>query len=95
TIIKHTNPCGTAEATNIFDAYQKAFNADSTSAFGGIVALNRPLDAATATELTKTFLECVVAPGCDQEAEKIFTKKGNVRLLILPDLLTGPKETVK
>lgn len=95
TIIKHTNPCGTAEATNIFDAYQKAFNADSTSAFGGIVALNRPLDAATATELTKTFLECVVVPGCDAAAQEILTKKGNVRLLILPDLLTGPKETVK
>lgn len=95
TIIKHNNPCGTAEATNIFEAYQKAFNADSTSAFGGIVALNRPLDAATATELTKTFLECVVVPGCDEEAQEILTKKGNVRLLILPDLLTGPKETVK
>ena len=95
TIIKHTNPCGTAEAPNIFDAYQKAFNADSTSAFGGIVALNRPLDAATATELTKTFLECVVVTGCDPAAQEILTKKGNVRLLILPDLLTGPKETVK
>lgn len=95
TIIKHTNPCGTAEATNILHAYQKAFNADSTSAFGGIVALNRPLDAATATELTKTFLECVVVPGCDPAAQEILTKKGNVRLLILPDLLTGPKETVK
>ena len=95
TIIKHTNPCGTAEALNIFEAYQKAFNADSTSAFGGIVALNRPIDADTANELTKTFLECVVAPGCDDEAQEILTKKGNVRVLILPDLLTGPKETVK
>ncbi|TAE59263.1 MAG: bifunctional phosphoribosylaminoimidazolecarboxamide formyltransferase/IMP cyclohydrolase PurH [Nostocales cyanobacterium] len=95
TIIKHTNPCGTAEADTIFDAYQKAFNADSVSAFGGIVALNRVIDAATATELTKTFLECVVAPGCDQEAQEILTKKGNVRVLTLPDLITGPKETVK
>ncbi|AFZ59852.1 bifunctional phosphoribosylaminoimidazolecarboxamide formyltransferase/IMP cyclohydrolase [Anabaena cylindrica FACHB-243] len=95
TIIKHTNPCGTAEADSIFTAYQKAFNADSTSAFGGIVALNRAIDAATATELTKTFLECVVAPGCDEEAQEILTKKGNVRVLILPDLLTGQKETVK
>ncbi|MEA5550016.1 bifunctional phosphoribosylaminoimidazolecarboxamide formyltransferase/IMP cyclohydrolase [Anabaena cylindrica UHCC 0172] len=95
TVIKHTNPCGTAEADSIFAAYQKAFNADSTSAFGGIVALNRAIDAATATELTKTFLECVVAPGCDEEAQEILTKKGNVRVLILPDLLTGPKETVK
>ncbi len=95
TIIKHTNPCGTAEGLNIFEAYQKAFNADSTSAFGGIVALNRPIDADTANELTKTFLECVVAPDCDEEAQEILTKKGNVRVLILPDLLTGPKGTVK
>ncbi|WP_016952525.1 bifunctional phosphoribosylaminoimidazolecarboxamide formyltransferase/IMP cyclohydrolase [Anabaena sp. PCC 7108] len=95
TIIKHTNPCGTAEADTIFAAYQKAFNADSTSAFGGIVALNRSIDGATATELTKTFLECVVAPECDEEAQEILTKKGNVRILILPDLQSGIKETVK
>src|SRR6478672_3913958 len=54
TIIKHNNPCGTALGNSLVEAYQKAFNADSTSAFGGIVALNRPIDAATATELTKT-----------------------------------------
>jgi phosphoribosylaminoimidazolecarboxamide formyltransferase/IMP cyclohydrolase len=95
TIIKHTNPCGTAEAEDIHTAYQKAFNADSTSAFGGIVALNRPIDQLTATELTKTFLECVVAPGCTPEAAEILTQKGNVRVLVLPDLLHGPQETVK
>ncbi|RCJ21482.1 bifunctional phosphoribosylaminoimidazolecarboxamide formyltransferase/inosine monophosphate cyclohydrolase [Nostoc sp. ATCC 43529] len=95
TIIKHTNPCGTALGSTISEAYQKAFNADSTSAFGGIVALNRPIDAATASELTKTFLECVVAPGCEAEAQEILGKKSNVRVLILPDLNAGPKETVK
>lgn len=95
TIIKHTNPCGTAEAEDIHTAYQKAFNADSISAFGGIVALNRPIDQLTATELTKTFLECVVAPGCIPEAAEILSQKGNVRVLILPDLLHGPQETVK
>ncbi len=95
TIIKHTNPCGTALGNSISEAYQKAFNADSTSAFGGIVALNHPIDAATASELTKTFLECVVAPGCEAEAQEILGKKSNVRVLILPDLNTGPKETVK
>ncbi|AFZ23271.1 IMP cyclohydrolase [Cylindrospermum stagnale PCC 7417] len=95
TIIKHTNPCGTAEGSTIYDAYQKAFNADSTSAFGGIVALNRPIDADTARELTKTFLECVVAPGCEPDAQEILAAKANVRLLILPDLHSGPKETVK
>ncbi|HLO88997.1 MAG TPA: bifunctional phosphoribosylaminoimidazolecarboxamide formyltransferase/IMP cyclohydrolase [Nostocaceae cyanobacterium] len=94
-IIKHTNPCGVAEADTIVSAYQKAFNADSVSAFGGIVALNRPIDAATAKELTKTFLECVVAPSCDADAQEILAKKGNVRILTLPDLFTGPKETVK
>ncbi len=95
TIIKHTNPCGTALGSSISEAYQKAFNADSTSAFGGIVALNRPIDAATASELTKTFLECVVAPGCEADAQEILGKKSNVRVLILPDLSSGPKETVK
>ncbi|BAB74792.1 bifunctional phosphoribosylaminoimidazolecarboxamide formyltransferase/IMP cyclohydrolase [Anabaena sp. FACHB-709] len=95
TIIKHTNPCGTALADTIVEAYQKAFNADATSAFGGIVALNRPIDAATASELTKTFLECVIAPDCDAEAQKILSKKSNVRVLTLADLSTGPKTLVK
>ncbi|MEH2249874.1 bifunctional phosphoribosylaminoimidazolecarboxamide formyltransferase/IMP cyclohydrolase [Nostoc sp.] len=95
TIIKHTNPCGTALGSTISEAYQKAFNADSTSAFGGIVALNHPIDAATASELTKTFLECVVAPSCDPEAQEILAKKSNVRVLTLPDLSSGPKDTVK
>ncbi|WP_414514629.1 bifunctional phosphoribosylaminoimidazolecarboxamide formyltransferase/IMP cyclohydrolase [Nostoc sp. PCC 9305] len=95
TIIKHTNPCGTALGSTISEAYQKAFNADSTSAFGGIVALNRPIDAATASELTKTFLECVVAPSCDAEAQEILAKKSNVRILTLADLSSGPKDTVK
>jgi phosphoribosylaminoimidazolecarboxamide formyltransferase/IMP cyclohydrolase len=95
TIIKHTNPCGTALGNTIVEAYQKAFNADSTSAFGGIVALNRPIDAATASELTKTFLECVVAPDCDEEAQKILAKKSNVRVLTLADLSIGPKTLVK
>lgn len=95
TIIKHTNPCGTALGSTISEAYQKAFNADSTSAFGGIVALNRPIDVATASELTKTFLECVVAPSCDAEAQEILAKKSNVRVLTLADLSSGPKDTVK
>ncbi|MEH2079251.1 MAG: bifunctional phosphoribosylaminoimidazolecarboxamide formyltransferase/IMP cyclohydrolase [Nostoc sp.] len=95
TIIKHTNPCGTALGSTISEAYQKAFNADSISAFGGIVALNRSIDAATASELTKTFLECVVAPSCDAEAQEILAKKSNVRVLTLPDLSSGPKDIVK
>lgn len=94
-ILKHTNPCGVALGSDLNEAYQKAFNADSVSAFGGIVALNRPIDANTASELTKTFLECVVAPGCDSEAEEILKSKSKVRILILPDLSSGPKETIK
>jgi len=94
-ILKHTNPCGTALGKTISEAYQKAFDTDSVSAFGGIVALNRPIDAATATALTKTFLECIVAPGCEPEAEEIIKKKAKVRVLILPDLTQGPPQTVK
>jgi phosphoribosylaminoimidazolecarboxamide formyltransferase / IMP cyclohydrolase len=94
-ILKHTNPCGTALGTTISEAYQKAFDTDSVSAFGGIVALNRPIDAATATALTQTFLECIVAPGCEPEAEEIIKKKAKVRVLILPDLTQGPAQTVK
>jgi phosphoribosylaminoimidazolecarboxamide formyltransferase/IMP cyclohydrolase len=94
-ILKHTNPCGLAVGTSLAGAYQKAFNADPVSAFGGIVALNRPLDADTATALTKTFLECIVAPGCDSEAQAILSKKSNLRVLVLPDLVSGPKHSVK
>jgi phosphoribosylaminoimidazolecarboxamide formyltransferase/IMP cyclohydrolase len=93
-IVKHTNPCGAALGTTLAEAYQKAFDADSTSAFGGIVALNRPIDVETATALAKTFLECVVAPGCESDAEAILSAKKNLRVLVLPDLSSGPKETV-
>ncbi|MBF2075326.1 MAG: bifunctional phosphoribosylaminoimidazolecarboxamide formyltransferase/IMP cyclohydrolase [Synechococcales cyanobacterium C42_A2020_086] len=93
-IIKHTNPCGVALGSSLVEAYQNAFAADSVSAFGGIVALNRPLDAATATELTKTFLECVVAPGCDPEAEAILSAKSKVRVLILPQA-SPPLQVIK
>lgn len=95
TIIKHTNPCGTALGNTISEAYEKAFHADSVSAFGGIVALNRPIDAATAAALTKTFLECVVAPECEPEAQEILASKSKVRVLTLPELGTGAKETIK
>ena len=94
-VLKHTNPCGVALGNTLVEAYQKAFNADSISAFGGIVALNQPIDAATATELTKTFLECVVAPGCEDDAKEIIAAKSKLRVLILPDLQSGAKETIK
>jgi phosphoribosylaminoimidazolecarboxamide formyltransferase/IMP cyclohydrolase len=94
-ILKHTNPCGTAMGETLLAAYQKALNADPVSAFGGIVALNRAIDAATATELTKLFLECVVAPGCEPEAAEILATKSKVRVLLLSDLTSSPAETVK
>lgn len=94
-ILKHTNPCGVALGSSLSEAYDRAFSADSVSAFGGIVALNRPIDASTATALTQTFLECVVAPGCEPEAQEILGAKSKVRVLILPDLRSGPSQTIK
>ncbi len=94
-VLKHTNPCGVAVAGSLAEAYEKAFKADSVSAFGGIVALNQPIDAPTATALTKTFLECVVAPGCGSEAQAILKGKSKLRILVLPDLITGEKHTIK
>ncbi|NDJ17566.1 bifunctional phosphoribosylaminoimidazolecarboxamide formyltransferase/IMP cyclohydrolase [Myxacorys almedinensis] len=94
TIIKHNNPCGSAMGATLLEAYEKAFAADSTSAFGGIVAINRAIDAPTATAMMKTFLECVVAPGCEPEAEAILQAKSKVRVLILPDLKTSAPEQI-
>ncbi len=94
-VLKHTNPCGVALGDSLAQAYQKAFEADSVSAFGGIVALNQTIDAATAQALSKTFLECIVAPKCSPEAQEILAKKSNLRVLLLPDLKFGPQETVK
>ena len=94
-VLKHTNPCGAAMGSTLAEAYEKAFNADSISAFGGIVALNQTIDAATAEALTKTFLECVVAPDCSQDAKEILQKKSKLRILLLSDLAKGQKETIK
>ena len=87
-IIKHANPCGVATASTLAEAYKLALRCDPVSAFGGIVACNRKLDGATATELAKIFTEVIIAPGADDEARKILTAKKNLRLLIahgLPD----------
>ncbi len=74
-IIKHANPCGVARGATLLEAYQKAFDCDRTSAFGGIVALNQPLDAATAEEIVKIFTEVVIAPDADDAARAIFATK--------------------
>jgi phosphoribosylaminoimidazolecarboxamide formyltransferase/IMP cyclohydrolase len=94
-ILKHTNPCGVAMGRTLANAYEKAFQADAVSAFGGIVALNQPIDAQTATALTQTFLECVVAPDCNRDAQTILATKSKLRVLLLPDLENGPRQTVK
>jgi phosphoribosylaminoimidazolecarboxamide formyltransferase/IMP cyclohydrolase len=81
-IVKHANPCGVAVAENILTAYEKAFRTDPTSAFGGIIAFNQPLDAATAQAIIdRQFVEVIVAPGIDDDAAAILTEKKNVRVL--------------
>jgi phosphoribosylaminoimidazolecarboxamide formyltransferase/IMP cyclohydrolase len=81
-IMKHSNPCGAAtSADDIREAYVKALETDSVSAFGGIVSFNRPVDKKTAEELAKIFLEVIIAPGFDKEALEILSAKKNVRLL--------------
>jgi phosphoribosylaminoimidazolecarboxamide formyltransferase / IMP cyclohydrolase len=81
TVIKHTNPCGTATGTTIADAYLRARDADPLSAFGGIVGLNRSIDADTAKAITSTFIEAVIAPAIDEAAREILAKRTNLRVL--------------
>ena len=80
-IIKHANPCGVARAATLADAYQAAFDCDRTSAFGGIIALNQPLDGPTAALISEIFTEVVIAPGADDAAKAVFAAKKNLRLL--------------
>ena len=80
-IIKHANPCGVARGASLADAYQKAFECDQTSAFGGIIALNGELDAGTAEKITGIFTEVVIAPSATDEAKAMFAAKKNLRLL--------------
>ncbi len=80
-VIKHACPCGAATAPSLEKAYHAAREADPVSAFGGIVALNRPVDLATATLLAETFLECVIAPNFEEKALELLRKKANLRLL--------------
>lgn len=91
-IIKHANPCGVAMGDTPLAAYEAALSCDSTSAFGGIVALNRPLTGETAEAITKIFNEVVIAPGADEAARELFAKKKNLRLL-LTDGLPDPAST--
>ena len=83
-IVKHNNPCGTAEQETLAEAYVKALACDPVSAFGSVLAFNRAVDEATATEVAKLFVECIAAPGFSERAKEIFAAKKNLRLLELP-----------
>lgn len=87
-IIKHANPCGVATGPTLAEAYRRALACDSVSAFGGVIALNRTLDAETAEEIVKLFTEVIIAPDVTEEAKSIIARKPNLRLLAaggLPD----------
>jgi phosphoribosylaminoimidazolecarboxamide formyltransferase / IMP cyclohydrolase len=85
-IIKHNNPCGAAEQQSLRGAYLKALECDPVSAFGGVLAFNRLIDAGTADEVAKLFVECIVAPGYEPAALEKFASKKNLRLLEMPDV---------
>ena len=81
-IVKHANPCGVAVGSTLLEAYEAAFACDSVSAFGGIIAVNAPLDAKAAEAMTRIFTEVVIAPDADAAALEIFARKKNLRLLL-------------
>ena len=83
-IIKHTNPCGTATGKTLAEAYVRALECDPVSAFGGVIGVNRPVDAAAATEMAKLFLEVIAAPAFDDSAKQVFASKKNLRLVTVP-----------
>jgi phosphoribosylaminoimidazolecarboxamide formyltransferase/IMP cyclohydrolase len=82
-IIKHANPCGVASGGSLREAYMKALSCDTTSAFGGIIALNQTIDKETASEIIKIFTEVIIAPDVNNEAKEVFKSKNNLRVLIL------------
>ncbi|WP_336962091.1 bifunctional phosphoribosylaminoimidazolecarboxamide formyltransferase/IMP cyclohydrolase [Sphingobium aquiterrae] len=85
-IVKHANPCGVATGETLIEAYEAALACDSVSAFGGIIAVNRPLDGPTAEAISGIFTEVVAAPDADEDAKAIFAKKKNLRLLLTGEL---------
>jgi phosphoribosylaminoimidazolecarboxamide formyltransferase / IMP cyclohydrolase len=84
-IVKHTTPCGLAIGDTVAEAYGKALRTDPVSAFGSVIAVNRPVDAEAAKAMGELFVECLVAPAFSEEAMEILTRKKNVRLLTLPE----------
>ncbi len=90
-IVKHLSPCGMASGENQLEVYRAALASDPVSAFGGIIAANRPIEAATAQAISDLFVECVIAPGFEAEALSILEKKKNLRLVQMPNLEVEPK----
>lgn len=90
-IVKHLSPCGIASANNLVVAYHAAFECDQISAFGGVIASNRPFDGATAEALGDLFVECIAAPGFTPEARAVLAKKKNCRLVEMPDTSVEPR----
>ncbi|HSG98819.1 MAG TPA: bifunctional phosphoribosylaminoimidazolecarboxamide formyltransferase/IMP cyclohydrolase, partial [candidate division Zixibacteria bacterium] len=89
-VLKHANPCGAAEADTLAEAYEKALATDPLSAFGSIIGLNRTVDLATAQKLNDTqFIECILAPGYDDDALELLSKKKNRRIVALPEITRG------
>lgn len=90
-IVKHLSPCGIATHENLVNAFQAALESDPVSAFGGIIAVNKPFDAELANGLGKLFVECIVAPQFTKEARKILAQRSNCRLLQIPSLVVEPR----
>ncbi len=90
-IIKHTNPCGAATGKNLSEAYKKALEADPVSAYGGVIGVNRPVDAAAAAEMAKLFVEAIAAPAFDDAAKTAFASRKNLRLL---EIVPAPEKWV-
>ncbi|MEK7327131.1 MAG: bifunctional phosphoribosylaminoimidazolecarboxamide formyltransferase/IMP cyclohydrolase, partial [Chloroflexota bacterium] len=94
-IVKHLSPCGIASADHLVDAYRAAFECDKVSAFGGVIASNRPFDGATAEALGDLFVECIAAPGFGDEARAVLARKKNCRLLEMPDTTVEPRHELR
>src|SRR5258708_22442966 len=90
-IIKHTNPCGTATGKTLAEAYKRALECDPVSAFGGVIGVNRPVDAEAAEEMAKLFLEVIAAPAFDKGAVERFSAKKNLRLV---EITGSPQQSV-
>src|SRR5581483_10222993 len=91
-IIKHANPCGIATGVDVADAHRKAHAGDPVSAFGGVIAVNRPVSVAMAEQVAEIFTEVIVAPAYEDGAVEVLARKKNIRILVAPDAPAAPGE---